>query len=96
MGCRAGGPALESERRFAKKTEATMARVFVKQGGGGDGRCDAEEPTGRYAAYSERTITVETGLAIALGDGAAYRRLRRRIGRVEPGQARRLSYAASL
>ena len=28
--CRAGRPALESERRFAKKTEATMARVFVK------------------------------------------------------------------
>ncbi len=34
-------------------------------------RCDAEEPTGRYAAYTERTITVETGLAIALGDEAA-------------------------
>jgi hypothetical protein len=30
---------------------------------------------GRYAAYTERTIRVETGLAIALGDGAAYRRL---------------------
>jgi hypothetical protein len=28
--CRAGRPALKSERRFAKKTEATMARVFVK------------------------------------------------------------------
>jgi hypothetical protein len=33
---------------------------------------------GRYAAYSERTITVETGLAIALGDGALCRRLGRR------------------
>jgi hypothetical protein len=33
---------------------------------------------GRYAAYSERTITVEKGLAIALGDGALCRRLRRR------------------
>jgi hypothetical protein len=28
--CRAGRLALESERRFAKKSEATMARVFVK------------------------------------------------------------------
>jgi len=28
--CRAGGPALEVERRFAKKPEATMARGFVK------------------------------------------------------------------
>jgi hypothetical protein len=27
---RAGRPAFKSERRFAKKTEATMARVFVK------------------------------------------------------------------
>jgi len=52
----------------------------LERGGGGDGRCDAEEPTGRYAAYTERTITVEKGLAIALGDGAAYRRLRRRLG----------------
>ena len=34
---------------------------------------------GRYAAYTERTITVETGLAIALGDGAACRRLRKRV-----------------
>jgi hypothetical protein len=34
---------------------------------------------GRYAAYSERTITVEKGLAIALGDGAACRRLRMRV-----------------
>jgi hypothetical protein len=31
----------------------------LERGGGGDGRCDAEEPTGRYAAYTERTITVE-------------------------------------
>jgi hypothetical protein len=46
---------------------------------GGDGRCDAEEPTGRYAAYTERTIKVEKGLAIALGDEAAYRRLRMRV-----------------
>ena len=38
---------------------------------------------GRYAAYSERTITVEKGLAIALGDGALCRRLGRRIGRVD-------------
>jgi hypothetical protein len=28
--CQAGRPALKCERRFAKKTEATMARVFVK------------------------------------------------------------------
>jgi hypothetical protein len=28
--CWTGRPALKSERRFAKKTEATMARVFVK------------------------------------------------------------------
>jgi hypothetical protein len=41
---------------------------------------------GRYAAYSERTITVEKELAIALGDGAAYRRLRRRLGRVDDEQ----------
>jgi hypothetical protein len=34
---------------------------------------------GRYAAYSERTITVENGLAIPLGDGASYRRLRMRV-----------------
>ena len=34
---------------------------------------------GRYAAYSERTITVETGLAIPLGDGASCRRLRMRL-----------------
>jgi hypothetical protein len=55
----------------------------LERGGGGDGRCDAEEPTGRYAAYSKRTITVENGLAIALGDGAADRRLRRRIGHID-------------
>jgi hypothetical protein len=57
----------------------------LEEGGGGDDRCDAEEPTGRYAAYTERTITVETELAIALGDGAAYRRLRRRVQRVDVG-----------
>jgi hypothetical protein len=51
----------------------------LERGGGGDGRCDAEEPTGRYAAYTERTIRVEKGLAIALGDEAACRRLRMRI-----------------
>jgi hypothetical protein len=34
---------------------------------------------GRYAAYTERTIGVETELAIALGDEAAYRRLRMRV-----------------
>jgi hypothetical protein len=28
--CGAGGPAIESERRFAKKPEAWMARGFVK------------------------------------------------------------------
>jgi hypothetical protein len=39
---------------------------------------------GRYAAYSERTITVEKGLAIALGDGAACRRLRMRVVRECP------------
>jgi hypothetical protein len=59
----------------------------LERGGGGDGRCDAEEPMGRYAAYSGRTIKVEKGLAIALGDGAAYRRLRRRIGRVDVNEA---------
>ncbi|MFM8496198.1 MAG: hypothetical protein ACKOEM_11845 [Planctomycetia bacterium] len=53
----------------------TPSLLNWEKGGGGDGRCDAEEPTGRYAAYSERTITVEKELAIALGDGAAYRRL---------------------
>jgi hypothetical protein len=57
----------------------TPSLLNWKRGGGGDGRCDAEEPTGRYAAYTERTITVEKGLAIALGDEAAYRRLRMRV-----------------
>jgi hypothetical protein len=37
-----------------------------------------EEPMGRYAAYTERTITVENELAIPLGDGASCRRLRMR------------------
>jgi hypothetical protein len=55
----------------------------LERGGGRDGRCNAEEPMGRYAAYSERTITVENGLAITLGDGALCRRLGRRIERVE-------------
>jgi len=44
---------------------------------------------GRYAAYTERTITVETGLAIALGDGAAYRRLRMRVVVTYPHVLRR-------
>jgi len=67
------------------------ARILpqLERGGGGDGRCDAEEPMGRYAAYTERTITVEKELAIALGDGAAYRRLRRRLGRVDDEQRSR-------
>jgi len=52
----------------------------LEMGGGRDGRCNAEEPTGRYAAYTERTIRVETGLAIPLGDGALCRRLGRRRG----------------
>jgi hypothetical protein len=70
--------------KYAVSTAGVTPRLLNwKEGGGGGGRCDAEEPTGRYAAYTERTITVETGLAIALGDGAAYRRLRRRIGLVE-------------
>jgi hypothetical protein len=47
----------------------------LERGGGRDGRCNAEEPTGRYAAYSKRTITVENELAITLGDGALCRRL---------------------
>ena len=34
---------------------------------------------GRYAAYSERTTTVENELAIPLGDGASCRRLRMRV-----------------
>jgi hypothetical protein len=55
----------------------------LERGGGRDGRCNVEEPMGRYAAYSERTITVENGLAIALGDGALCRRLGRRLGRVK-------------
>jgi hypothetical protein len=56
---------------------------------------------GRYAAYSKRTITFETGLAIALGDGAACRRLRMRVviaclsvrrdGRGDPEPARKLT-----
>jgi hypothetical protein len=61
------------------------ARILpqLERGGGRDGRCNAEEPMGRYAAYSERTITVENGLAIALGDGALCRRLGRQLGLVE-------------
>jgi hypothetical protein len=51
----------------------------LERGGGRDGRCNAEKPMGRYAAYSERTITVENGLAITLGDGALCRRLGRRL-----------------
>jgi hypothetical protein len=56
------------------------ARILLnwKRGGGRDGRCNVEEPMGRYAAYSKRTITVENGLAITLGDGALCRRLGRR------------------
>jgi hypothetical protein len=69
------------------------ARILpqLERGGGRDGRCNAEEPTGRYAAYSKRTITVENGLAITLGDGALCRRLGRRRIQAEsrpgkPGQ----------
>jgi hypothetical protein len=61
---------------YAVSTAGVTPRLLNWKGGGaGDGRCDAEEPTGRYAACSERTITVEKGLAIALGDAATYRRL---------------------
>ena len=43
---------------------------------------------GRYAAYSERTITVENELAITLGDGALCRWLgRRRVTKGGMGSA---------
>jgi hypothetical protein len=65
------------------------ARILpqLERGGGRDGRCNVEEPMGRYAAYSKRTITVENELAITLGDGALCRRLGRRFGRVKERQA---------
>jgi hypothetical protein len=64
-------------------TRGARSLPQLERGGGRDGRCNVEEPMGRYAAYSERTITVENGLAIALGDGALCRRLGRRLGRVK-------------
>jgi hypothetical protein len=70
---------------LARRLRTPRILPQLEKGGGRDGRCNAEEPTGRYAAYAERTITVENELAITLGDGALCRRLGRRR---EPNEAR--------